>query len=264
MIKIERAQVTGWAPAIRGMRNPLNSWDRSDTCFFDDSFTGWHDCLNMKNDISAMEQLGNNDHDLMKRLCKGGPVHAKFRRMIIVYVDIIAPLYWWKEADTYKVGTVCNSCSTMHKISEKEFELSDFSHEHLYFYGNEALDLGLEDGEEERFPESLDILEGTIRKLNFWRNKYIEYKTKPMKDNSKREELRKFLWWQMIQLLPTTYNQRRTMMLNYEVLANIYEYRQNHKLDEWRDFCKWIETLPYSEIITGKWDVEENEVKEDD
>lgn len=210
MIRIENAEVTGWEAAIRGMRNPMNSWEKSDSHWNGafDSHTGnprWY--------------VGENDHDLMMRLVAGGPVHAKYRRMIVVYLDITAPLYWWKEFDTYKVGTVANSCSTMHKIAEKEFSLGDFSCEHL--------------GE-----DSLSVLQFTIDHLNRSRNAYLETKDKDH-------------WWQMIQLLPSSYNQKRTIMLNYEVLAGIYPMRKDHKLDEWRYFCHWIKDLPYSEIITG-------------
>ena len=167
----------------------------------------------------------------MNRLAKGGPVHAKYRRMIVVYMDITAPLYWWKEFDTYKVGTVANSCSTMHKIHEKEFTLEDFSHEHL-----QPLYLTAGDKACDNFPFD-DGLKDIIRYLNCARGMYLKTKDKEY-------------WWQMIQLLPSSYNQRRTVMLNYEVLAGIYKHRKDHKLDEWRDFCKWIEKLPYSEVIT--------------
>ena len=177
----------------------------------------------------------------MMRLAKGGSVHAKYRRMITVYVDIAAPLYWWKEFDTYKVGTVANSCSTIHKIHAKEFTLDDFSHEHLqmpYF----------------------KVLESTVEALNNARNIYLNgFKGVPGDDAADIEPKDKKFWWQMIQLLPSSYNQKRTVMLNYEVLANIYEWRKDHKLYEWREFCKWIETLPYSEIITGL-----NESKEEE
>lgn len=247
MIKIEHTQVMGWAPAIRGLRNPKNSWDNSDTCFFDDSFTGWHDCRGMKNDISMMEQLGNNDHDLMMRLVKGGPVHAKFRRMIVVYTDITAPLYWWKEYDTYKVGTVANSCSTMHKIHDKEFELSDFSCEHLD-YKESCVDVEIADSFYNFGMTSMDLLKQKIEALNYWRNKH---------NSTDDLKYKKRCWWQMIQLLPSSYNQKRTVMLSYEVLSNIYHWRKDHKLDEWIELCKWIEALPNSEIITGKG--EENE-----
>jgi hypothetical protein len=199
MILIENVEVTGFKAAIRGMRNPLNSWDKSDSDFGTDT-------------------LGDNDYKLAMKLAKAGTDHRKFMRMINVTVDITAPLYWWKEADTYKVGTVCNSTSTMHKIHAKEFTLDDFSTEHLMgFYWNR--------------------LDEFIRHLNFCREKFIETNDKDW-------------WWQMIQLLPSSYNQKRTIQLNYEVLANIYKSRRNHKLDEWRDFCIWIKSLPYSEFIT--------------
>lgn len=233
MIKIESTEVLGWEAAIRGMRNPMNSWDKSDSESKDDGYF----------------EIGPNDYDLMKKLAKSGPVHAKYRRMITVYADIIAPLYWWKEFDTYKVGTVANSCSTMHKIHEKEFTVDDFSFEHLddiWSYDPEARDMApIIDFETYVYrrtnyllgPENIRDL--TISMLNRCRELYIQTGDKKY-------------WWQMIQLLPSSYNQRRTVMMNYEVLSNIYQYRHDHKLDEWRDFCKWIEELPYSEIITCK------------
>ena len=224
MIKIENFEVMGWEHAIRGMRNPLNSWHRIDsefdvTYYWDDGETPYE---------THKTVIGPNDHDLMMRLVKGGPVHAKFRRMITVYVDITAPLYWWKEFDTYKVGSVANSCSTMHKIAAKEFTLDDFSHERLA-------------------TSSMDILKITVGHLNWMRACY----------NEAKPEYKETYFHQMIQLLPSSYNQKRTVMLNYEVLANMYESRKAHKLHEWRELCKWIESLPYSEIITGK--VEEKE-----
>lgn len=229
MIQIENAEVMGWESAIRGMRNPMNSWDRSDTTY---------------DSCNATFRIGPNDYDLMKRLADNGPVHAKYRRMITVYCDITAPLYWWKEFDTYKVGTVANSCSTMHKIHAKEFTLDDFSHEHLI---NSPL-VEEKPGVPERLNmQAQDMLVVVIGVLNAARFNYLKTKDKKY-------------WWQMIQLLPSSYNQRRTVMLNYEVLANIYRYRKDHKLDEWHDFCRWITTLPYSEIITGTleaYDVEE-------
>lgn len=212
MIKLEKTDVVGWEHAIRGMRNPMNSWNKSDSTF-DDEGIAW---------------VGKKDGELMRKLARNGSVHAKYRRMIVVYVDILAPLYWWKEFDTYKVGTVANSCSTMHKIHEKEFTLDDFSHEHL-----------------ENVTSSMDFLtsfEMLVDDLNTARNWYIKTKDKRF-------------WWQMIQLLPSSYNQKRTVMLNYEVLTNIYHKRKDHKLDEWRDFCKWIENLPLSEIITLEEDI---------
>nr|DAW07847.1 MAG TPA: hypothetical protein [Caudoviricetes sp.] len=220
MIKIEKTEVYGWEAAIRGMRNPMNSWEKSDSgiCF---DTVACHTCRANRNHCkSRMENkefvVGSNDLDLMMRLRNAGTDHRKFMRMITVYFDITAPLYWWKEFDTYKVGTVANSCSTMHKIHEKEFTLEDFSIEHL-----------AEDVIDELFGNIIDY-------LNFFRWVYIQH-------NDKSD------WWQMIQLLPSSYNQRRTIMLNYEVLANIYKSRRNHKLDEWRQFCEWIESLPYAE-----------------
>lgn len=220
-IKIENVEIYGWEPTIRGMRNPKNSWGRSDS-HFEFGQVLCKDCANTDKNPCGQNCLdvGPNDHDLMMRLANGGPVHAKYRRMITVYLDITAPLYWWKEFDTYKVGTVANSCSTMHKIADKEFTLEDFSTEHLY-------------------PEAVGMcLKQTISWLNFYRTRYLNSKDKAD-------------WWQMIQLLPSSYNQKRTIMLNYEVLNNMYHFRKDHKLDEWREFCAWIESLPYSEIITG-------------
>lgn len=221
MLKIENTEVLGWEHAIRGMRNPMNSWAKSD------SEVSVCECERWPHDIKkSFACLGSNDLDLMTRLCNAGTDHRKFMRMLVVYVDLIGPLYWWKEFDTYKVGTVANSCSTMHKIAEKEFTLEDFSHEHLIV-------------------ASLNSLKRTIEDLNSCREGYFDERIK------RYPEWRKEVWWQMIQLLPTSYNQRRTVMLNYEVLANIYKSRRNHKLDEWHTFCDWIEGLPYSELITG-------------
>lgn len=205
MIKIEKTDVYGWDSAIRGMRNPMNSWDKSDS-----KWDGFGDADGFT--------IGDNDLDLMKRLAKGGAVHAKYRRMITVYVDITAPLYWWKEFDTYKVGTVANSCSTMHKIHAKELTLDDFSHEHLNNF-NKAL------------------LKSWIDTMNIDRQMFVDTKDKEC-------------WYQMIQMLPTSYNQKRTIMLNYEVLVGMYRDRKNHKLDEWHTFCDWVKSLPYSELIT--------------
>lgn len=205
MIKIESVDVYGWEAAIRGMRNPLNSWSKSDSVF-NAGFSS--------NGFIA----GDDDLSLMKRLVKAGTDHSKFMRMINITIDVTAPLYWWKEADTYKVGTVRNSCSTMHTITDKKFTLDDFSHEHLTS-GTKM------------------CFERIIENLNYARQIYLETKDK--------------LWWrQIIQLLPSSYNQRATLQLNYAVLRNIYHSRKTHKLDEWRDFCAWIETLPYSELIT--------------
>lgn len=225
MLKIEKTVLPSpeqWEIIIEGMRNPLNSWDKSD------SYKTHVENPGTLNAADFEFFMGEADYGLMKKLATGGAVHAKYRRMIPVYVTINAPLYWWKEFDTYKVGTVCNSCSTMHKIHAKEFTLDDFSHEHLTHYAR--------DGELCR--DWLGDLEDLIDDLNLARDLYLRTKEK-------------IWWWQMIQLLPTSYNQKRTIMLNYEVLVNIYRSRKNHKLDEWHTFCDWIETLPYSELITG-------------
>lgn len=215
---------------IEGMRNPMNSWEKSDS---EKEFTNakWPE---------EMFILGENDHSLMQKLSDAGTEHRKYMRMIPVYVRITAPLYWWKEFDTYKVGTVANSCSTMHKFKEKEFDRGDFSCEHLLnMANNDAGDaLFLNDANNIRV-DGDDLLGLTINVLNYYRGRYIETKLKQY-------------WWQMIQLLPSSYNQTRNVMLNYEVLANIYRQRKNHKLDEWREFCKWIESLPYSELITSE------------
>ena len=208
MIKIEYTQTYAWEAAVRGMRNPLESWKKSDSTF----------ALIETAEGKYIPDIGKNDLDLMKRLVNAGSDHSKFMRMLIVTCDITAPLYWWKEYDTYKVGTVANSCSTMHKIHSKEFTLNDFSHEHM----SEI---------------SKNIMGVVIRGLNSNRKEYNEGKDKDH-------------WWQMIQLLPTSYNQRRTVMLNYAVLRNMYHARKFHKLDEWIAFCRWVETLPYSELIT--------------
>ena len=233
MIKLENTEVLGWEHAIRGMRNPMNSWERSDSVWGctskpnDDSRCA--ECEDIFCSGNGAYRIGENDHDLMMRLVKGGPVHAKYRRMIAVYVDITAPLYWWKEFDTYKVGTVANSCSTMHKIAAKEFTMEDFSCEHLIN----------DESTGHLASHYIQSLKDTIDCLNCAREKYLETKDKKY-------------WWQMIQLLPSSYNQRRTVMLNYEVLAGIYPMRKNHRLDEWHEFCDWIKSLPYSEVITGK------------
>ena len=218
MLKIENTEVLGWEHAIRGMRNPMNSWEKSDSEFDGDPWSCQSGVGGCSNFGSCACYIGKNDLDLMTRLRNAGTDHRKFMRMITVYVDITAPLYWWKEFDTYKVGTVANSCSTMHKIADKEFTLEDFSCEKLY--------------------DPLSDLRPIVDRLNVYRERYLE--TKDKND-----------WWQMIQLLPTSYNQKRTVMLNYEVLANIYKSRKDHKLDEWHTFCHWIESLPYSELITG-------------
>ena len=201
MIKIENIDVYGFEAAIRGARNPMNSWDRMDSCYNNGEF-----------------EIGENDYKLLKNLTIAGPEHRKWNRMVTVTMDITAPLYWWKEYDTYKVGTVANSCSTMHKIQAKEFTLDDFSHEQLS-------------------PGSVELLEWTIDFLNEQRDLFNDTKDKKY-------------WWQMIQLLPTSYNQKRTVHLNYEVLGTMYHQRRHHKLDEWVEFCDIIKTLPYSEFIT--------------
>ena len=225
-----KTQVFGWEAGIRGMRNPMNSWDRSDS-YFGDSY--------LEDESTLIKQhIGENDLGLMKRLAKAGTDHRKFMRMIVVYMDVTAPLYWWKEADTYKVGTVANSCSTMHKIHVKEFDIDDFSHEHLLMNVFEPATF------EREYtapidPTPYENLQATIKTLNRSRELYLQTKDKKY-------------WWQMIQLLPTSYNQKRTLMVNYEVLGNIYHSRKNHKLDEWHTFCDWIKSLPYSELITGE------------
>lgn len=205
MIKIENVNAYGWEPAIRGMRNPMNSWEKSDTIFDGDKWC-----------------LGNNDLKLMQQLSAAGNDHAKFLRMLVVTMDITAPLYWWKEFDTYKVGTVANSCSTMHRIHAKEFTLDDFSSEHLI---------------------DTSLLESVINELNIYRSIYINYDKQT--DKYMAEIPKKDIWWQMIQLLPSSYNQKRTVQLNYQVLKNMYFARKNHKLDEWRTLCEEVEKLPY-------------------
>ena len=211
MITIDKVEILGWEHAIRGMRNPLNSWKLSDS-----DYETYRDELGWSHEVFT---IGEKDLNLMKRLGNAGTDHAKYRRMITVYADLVAPLYWWKEYDTYKVGTVANSCSTMHKIQAKEFTLDDFSHEQLDY-------------------TSKCMLKDIIRILN---------KNRELFNNTKNKQY----WWNMIQLLPSSYNQKRTVMFNYEVLHNMYHSRKSHKLDEWRQFCEWVETLPYSELITG-------------
>lgn len=242
MIKIENINTFGWEAAIRGMRNPLNSWERSDSWFLGN-------CADIMHDIQGKEvewykvaiadpetniynpSIGPNDEKLMKALIKGGPVEAKFRRMIHVQMDITAPLYWWKEFDTYKVGTVANSCSTMHKIADKEFMFEDFSTDYLDSF-------------------SRDLLAAVIARLNLNREEFNNWSP-----NDPTAADKKHYWWQMIQLLPTSYNQTRTVDLSYEVLANIYKHRKNHKLDEWRDLCNYMkQILPYSWIFTEEWE----------
>jgi len=223
MIKLEKTEVMGFDQSIRGMRNPMNSWDKSDSgiCKGGDDGIGCVNCAAnpCNHGYNHSFQIGKNDYELMMKLVRGGPVHAKFRRMITVYVDITAPLYWWKEFDTYKVGTVANSCSSLYNIKAKWFTIEDFSHDQLVV-----------DGE--------DLLKSIVRSLNAYRQSYLDTKNK-------------LWWWQMIQLLPSSYNQKRTVMLNYEVLTNIYKSRQGHRLNEWGDFCCWIESLIYSELIIG-------------
>lgn len=231
---------------IRGMRNPMNSWDKSDSVF------GMYPAIPYAqyNQVIEIDQngdatyIGNKDLDLMKRLWKAGTDHRKFMRMITVYVDITAPLYWWKEFDTYKVGTVANSCSTMHKIAEKEFTKDDFSIEHL-INGWTGKD---KNGERIFLPGQGECFENIIIMLNRVRESYLT----ACKNESDMNLSAKDIWWQMIQLLPSSYNQKRSVMLNYEVLSNMYKSRKNHKLDEWRDFCKWMEDLPFSYLITGE------------
>ena len=245
MLKIENTEVMGWEHVIRGMRNPMNSWDKSDSKWYSIGIPTSNPAAINDKCLSQKYCLGDNDLDLMKRLRNAGTDHRKFMRMITVYLDITAPLYWWKEFDTYKVGTVANSCSTMHKIHAKEFTIDDFSCEHLIDEDDSDLIIG------DVVPHT--TLECVMTALNFYRNKFLEAQKKPMKDESKRASLVKKYWWQMIQLLPTSYNQKRTVMLNYEVLANIYKSRKNHKLDEWHTFCDWLKSLPYSELITGEF-----------
>lgn len=244
MILLEKTAVVGFEPAIRGMRNPKNSWANSDSgiCKGGDDGIGCVNCASYDccHSFDRSFQLGKNDFTLMDTLANGGPVHAKYRRMLTIYVDITAPLYWWKEFDTYKVGTVANSCSTMHKIAAKEFTLDDFSHEHLFedrcFYTDNKTP-GIFGATQEFNTSAIGVLKIIIETLNLYREKYLETKDKAY-------------WWQMIQLLPSSYNQKRTVMLNYEVLAGLYPMRKNHKLDEWHEFCHWIEGLPYSCLIT--------------
>lgn len=266
MLKIENTEVVGWEAAIRGMRNPMNSWAKSDSIFIEDG--EYHDiCGNSGpyngtvTDTETFFEIGEKDFNLMTRLRNSGTDHRKFMRMITVYLDITAPLYWWKEFDTYKVGTVANSCSTMHKIAAKEFTLDDFSHDHLIdyyqYYCNEVEGPVISDAPHISCG-GLQLLDLTINVLNYYRKEYNVASDKLKRTDLTEAERKhvlaqqKLYWWQMIQLLPSSYNQRRTVMLNYEVLANIYKSRRNHKLDEWHTFCDWIEGLPYSELITGK------------
>ena len=216
MIKIENVETAGWGPALRGMRNPMNSWDKADSTVLP--------AMGNFNGVKMGFHIGDADHSLAMRLRNAGTDHRKFLRMIVCYCDITAPLYWWKEFDTYRNGVEKNSCSTMHCIHKHEFTLDDFSTEHLEWPNKKCL-------------------EDVICQLNIAREWY------------KRSDGTKKDWWQLIQLLPSSYNQRRTVMMSYEALTNMYHARKNHKLDEWREFCKWIESLPYSELITGERDV---------
>lgn len=274
MLKIEKFVTPSpaqWEIVIEGMRNPMNSWDRMDSEIK----------LESPHDVSGgYMELGPNDYELAMGLSEGGGPHAKYRRMLPVHLTINAPLYWWKEFDTYKVGTTANSCSTMHKIHAKEFTLEDFSTEHLIdchdIIEDKQVETALDilekyklegavltraqhdlltsesnNGSVIEYLTPIDIFEMyVIGALNLYRGKFLEAKTKPLKDESKRAELVKRYWWQMIQLLPSSYNQKRTICLNYQVLHEMYKWRKNHKLDEWRTFCHWIEELPYSELIT--------------
>ena len=271
MIKFENTEVIGWEAAIRGMRNPKNSWEKSDSGYCLKTLA-CHSCKwNRKTEVNCKKNIeehtfvvGKDDLDLMRRLADGGPVHAKYRRMITVYVDINAPLYWWKEFDTYKVGTVANSCSTMHKIADKEFTLDDFSTEHFITADNDdPMDAYIVGN---THWGSNDVMNITLKVLNYYRNRYLKTKDKKY-------------WWQMIQLLPSSYNQKRTVMCNYETLTNIYKSRKNHRLDEWAEhkpvhitnddkiirtipnqyfgYCDWIKTLPYAELITGEFKSED-------
>ena len=244
MIEISEVQVVGFKPAIRGMRNPLNSWDKSDSVFDINWVDKDHAFIGHKLDgtmarsalgKASEAEIGPNDLKLMKKLANAGADHAKYRRMIVVYADIIGPLYWWKEFDTYKIGTVANSCSTMHKLAEKEFSIEDFSKEHLITSeGPEAARL-----EEPAFC-SEELLRETVQVLNRFRSLYI---------SEKKADQKNIYWWQMIQILPSSYNQKRTVMVNYEVLSRIYTSRKAHKLDEWRSLCEWAKSLPYAEGI---------------
>lgn len=235
MIKIENTAINGWEAAIRGMRNPLNSWDNGDSCVcrrigIEEECSGMPHGYCQRDELEIDDGsdffcIGKNDHDLMMRLVGAGTDHSKFMRYIVASCDAIAPLYWWKEARTYRIGVEMNSCSTMHRIHSKPLFRSDFSCEHL-----------------ER--SSLDVLDHVIAQINDARDDFLASQKENDVDSARN------YWWQMIQLLPSSYNQRRTLQLNYQALRNIYHARRNHKLDEWRDFCRWIESLPYSELIT--------------
>lgn len=262
MIKIENVNTYGWEAAIRGMRNPLNSWDKSDSAYCNGSGAlcdtcslnpgDWEPCFFALEEKGRRFVIGSEDLKLAKKLISTGTDHSKFMRMIGITMDITAPLYWWKEFDTYKIGTVANSCSTMHKIADKEFTLDDFSCEHLLAEdccADEMYDLVESDGyEAARTP--IDFMQLTISVLNHYRQKYLTAKIKPFKEEAKRKDVVKNYWWQMIQLLPSSYNQKRTVSLNYAVARNQYHARKYHKLDEWRIYCDFLETLPYSELIT--------------
>ncbi len=232
MLKVEKTQVFGWEPAIRGMRNPMESWDRSDSHPYKFGNMGDADTY------EANLKVGDADLELMMKLCKAGSDHRKFMRMLVVYADITAPLYWWKEYDTYKVGTVANSCSTMHTIHKKEFTLDDFSHEHLTLY----------DVDGEICRDWFGDLECLIDDLNLARELFLKTKDKKY-------------WWQMIQLLPASFNQKRTVELNYESLSNMYHARKHHKLDEWNIMCGWIESLPHKELITTDFRTEWSKIE---
>lgn len=274
MIKFENTEVMGWEAAIRGMRNPMNSWEKGDSSPCNYPNDCYYKCNKVECEFGDHFYVGPNDQKLMMTLRSSGTDHRKFMRMIVVYTDITAPLYWWKEFDTYRTGVTpnpmdieMNSCSTMHKIHAKEFDRGDFSHDHIPL-GSDAYSDAWDikhsgmffcvNEEDEIYWSSEDILDYTIMALNHYRKLYLETKDKKY-------------WWQMIQLLPSSYNQKRTVMMNYEVLANIYKSRRNHKLDEWAEtklvgdcpsnmypnkfangFCDWIKTLPYSELITGE------------
>ena len=250
MIRLTKYDVVGWEHAIRGLRNPMNSWAKSDSvnCLEQDDCENCpaRDCDECFSKYPDPFVIGPNDHELMMKLRNSGTDHRKFMRQIFVYVDILAPLYWWKEFDTYKVGTTANSCSTMHKIHAKEFTMDDFSCEHL---------LSMYSDGDERLIPNIDVSPEKTGDIMFSPHGVIACVVLPMLNNCRDKFLEtkdKKYWWQMIQLLPSSYNQLRTVTMNYEVLANMYKSRKNHKLDEWREFCTWIESLPYSELITGK------------
>jgi len=263
MLKTSNIWVDGWKHAIRGMRNPMNSWDKSDSdfgCYTKEDINNASKtpylCKNC--DVAYCDKknkdflIGPNDAALMYKLCTAGSDHRKFMRQIFVSMDIIAPLYWWKEFSTYKIGTVANSCSTMHTIVAKPFVKEDFSYEHLCKVNDVLMTdfnefIGI-DNKEHNSPYR--ALNDIIEELNQWRDFYIYYKNRPTEDIEKHNENLKTIWWQLIQLLPSSYNQKRTVTLNYEVLNTIYAARKNHKLDEWREFCSVISTFPMSSLIT--------------